>query len=73
MVYLNFVVFWNVTQCRLVEHRRFGAICHSSIQGSSDPLRMGPISYPETSVFNQSTLRNIPEKDRIDVITSNNR
>jgi hypothetical protein len=31
----------------------------------SAPLKMGPIGSPETSVLNQTTLRNIPEKDGI--------
>ena len=30
--YLNSVVFWNVTQCRLVSHRRFGTTYRSHLR-----------------------------------------
>jgi hypothetical protein len=66
--YRNSVVFWDVTQRRLVSHRHFGTRYRSHLQGSKNVhFWMGPILSPETSVRNKSTLRNIPEDDRIQV------
>jgi len=62
-------LFWDVTQRTLVSIcRGFGTTSLSRLQGSSSsarPLKIGPISCPETSVNNyQSTLRNISEERR---------
>jgi hypothetical protein len=56
---LNFVVFWDVTQSRLISHRRFGTKYQSYLQGSicpswsSWPSKMVQIRSPETSERNQ--------------------
>ena len=39
---LSSVVFWDVTQCRLVKHRRFGTTYRSHFQGSS----VIPVKHP---------------------------
>jgi hypothetical protein len=71
---LNFVVFWDVTQRRLVSHRPFGTTCRSHLQISRCPktrtswsFKTGQIHCPETSVRNQPTLSNISEDYRIQV------
>ena len=56
---LNFVMFWDVTQSRLISHRRFGTKYQYYLQGSicpswsSWPSKMVPIRGPETSERNQ--------------------
>ena len=73
-VLIKSVVFWDVTQRKLVSHRRFGTMYRLHLQGSRclkrrtfRPLKMGPIRSPETSVRNQGTLRNIPQDNIIQV------
>jgi hypothetical protein len=58
--------FWDVTQRRVVIlHRRFGTTYRFYLQGSTSPLRMGPIRGPETSVrISRSTLRNTSDERR---------
>jgi len=54
-MYVKFSLFWEIAQRRaVIPYRRFGTT-----------LKMGPISCPETSVWNyHSMLRNILEKRR---------
>jgi hypothetical protein len=61
------MVFWDVMQHRLVKHRCFGTIYRSQVSKNTWPLKMRPISSPETSVLNQPTLHNITEDHRIQV------
>ena len=62
---LHSVVFWDVTQRRLVSYRRLGTPYRSRLEGSRCPRIMSPIRSPETSVRNQPTLRYVSENDRI--------
>ena len=57
------VLFREVTQRRvLITYRRFGQSTGPIFKGKEIPLKMGPISCPETSVEDyHSWLRNIPE------------
>jgi hypothetical protein len=51
--YVRSSPFWDVTQHRLVfNYRRFWKTYQSHIQGSSRPLNMGLIGFPEISVTN---------------------
>ena len=54
-VYLNSIFFWDVTQRRLVSHRRFGTTYRSHLQESRcpRPIKTGPIRSPETSMRNK--------------------
>jgi len=59
--------FWTVTQRRLTDSYRHigqGIKSHAKfLLGLLEPLMMGPIGCPETSVtYHQSKLRNIPGK-----------
>jgi hypothetical protein len=63
----RYALFWGITQRRVViVYRRFGRMYLSHLEGSripSWPLKMGPISCPETSVNNYNTTpRNTPEE-----------
>jgi hypothetical protein len=63
-------LFWDITQRRVVIlYRRFGTTYLSNCC-TSWPLKMGPICCPETSVKgHHSTLRNIPEERRSQMIS----
>jgi hypothetical protein len=45
VVYLNSAVFWDVTQRRLVSHRRFAATCRSHLQRSKFRMSKEDIKY----------------------------
>jgi hypothetical protein len=64
-VCLHSVVFWDVTQRRLVSYRRFGTAYRSRLQGSKCPRIMRTIRSPETSVRKQPAVRYVSENDRI--------
>ena len=65
---LNYSVFWVITQRRLVKHWRFGTTYRFHLHGSSGQLtHEDKTGCPETSVFNQPTLCNIPEDGIIQV------
>jgi hypothetical protein len=72
-------LFWDITQRRVVIlYRHFGTTYRSHLQESRSksswtwPLKMGPISCPETSVkVYHSTLRNIPKERRSHQPTEN--
>jgi hypothetical protein len=49
-VYLNSSVFWDVTQRRLVSHRRFGTTHRSRFQGSSCQ-KVGCVTSQKTEEF----------------------
>ena len=60
----------------LVKNRLFGSTCLSHLQGSMSnkkedtwPLKIGPICSPETSVFNNPTLRNNTEDGKIQALS----
>ena len=63
VVKLNSSVFWVIEQRRLVKYRRFGTTYQSHHQKSDAQ----DTRFPETSVFNQPTLRNNPEDVSIQV------
>jgi len=60
---LRSALFWDVIQHRIVSpYWHFGTTCWSLLQGSRNPLKMGPIGCPEISVVNNhSMLHNIAE------------
>ena len=70
--YMKSALFWSITQCRLVvflSKFRDLSVPYSVAKTSTTwiflPLKIGPISCPETSVKNyQYRLRNIPEERR---------
>jgi hypothetical protein len=64
--WIRSVLFWDITQRWVVVlYQRFGTTCRVHRRGSTEPVIMGPIGCPETSVQNyHSTLCNIPEERR---------
>ena len=69
---LNYSFFWVITRRDVVWNRRFGITYRSHFQRSrcpsswtTWPLKMGPISSPETSVSSNLTPRNNLENGRI--------